>query len=460
MNEQSVEAARRRGREETAVQEPTIAAGVAVTSLFIAGAVALLFSSGRPAEIPVLTALVALAALGRRVRLEVGSGVGHAEQLAFVPMLFLAPLQLVPLLMAAAFVIARVPDVLRGREHPACCFYSVGGAAYAIGPVAVLALLAPGPLDRAHIGVYALALAVQLLLPLAAETLRHYLLGKAPDRQRLGSRLSSLRIDAVLTPVAYIVAAGSAEQPIAVLGIVPLLWLLVAFSRERGEREAAALELSQAYHGTVLMLSEVIEADDSYTGHHCRSVVELALAVGDELGVDSDARQELEMTALLHDVGKIAIPKEILNKPTRLTGNEFALIKTHSVEGQALLDRVGGRLAQIGQIVRSCHERWDGRGYPDGLAGKAIPSAARIVFCCDAFSAMTTDRPYRAAMSREAALDELRSNAGTQFEPRAVAALTSVIETFEPLSDTAYPDVLRALVAGPREYHSALPTYA
>ena len=385
---------------------------------------------------------------------------GHAEQLAFVPMLFMAPLELVPLLMAVAFAIAGVPDVLRGRMHPVRCVYASGNAAYAIGPVAVLALLAPGPLERAHFGVYALALAVQLLLPLTAETLRHHLQRRCRTGLRIGSSLSSLRIDAVLTPVAYMVAAGSAKQPIALLGIVPLLWLLVAFSRERGEREAAALELSQAYHGTVLMLSEVIEAGDSYTADHCRSVVELALAVGDELGVDSIARQELEIAALLHDVGKIAIPKEILNKPARLTDAEFELMKTHTVEGQALLDRVGGKLAHIGQIVRSCHERWDGSGYPDGLAGEAIPSAARIVFCCDAFSAMTTDRPYRAAMSPKAALNELRSNAGTQFEPRAVAALTSVIETFEPLSDTAYPDVLRALVGGPREYRSALPSYA
>ena len=99
----------------------------------------------------------------------------------------------------------------------------------------------------------------------------------------------------------------------------------------------------------------------------------------------------------MHDVGKIAIPKEILNKPAKLTDEEFELMKSHTIEGQALLDRVGGRLARVGEIVRSCHERWDGRGYPDGLRGEEIPLAARIVFCCDAYSAMTTDRPYRAA---------------------------------------------------------------
>ena len=99
--------------------------------------------------------------------------------------------------------------------------------------------------------------------------------------------------------------------------------------------------------------------------------------------------------ALLHDVGKIVIPKEILNKPGALSDDEFELMKTHTIEGQVLLDRVGGLLGRVGAVVRSCHERWDGHGYPDGLAGYEIPLAARIVFACDAYNAMTTDRPYR-----------------------------------------------------------------
>ncbi len=128
---------------------------------------------------------------------------------------------------------------------------------------------------------------------------------------------------------------------------------------------------------------------------------------------------------MLHDVGKISIPKEILNKPAALTGAEFEVIKTHTIEGQFMLDRVGGLLGRVGEIVRSCHERWDGRGYPDGLMGEEIPLAARIVFACDAYNAMTTDRPYRNAMSSEAAVAELVENAGTQFDPSVVDALTA-----------------------------------
>jgi HD-GYP domain-containing protein (c-di-GMP phosphodiesterase class II) len=166
-------------------------------------------------------------------------------------------------------------------------------------------------------------------------------------------------------------------------------------------------------------------------------------------------RQELEIAALLHDVGKITIPNEILNKPSKLTDEEFDLMKTHTVEGQALLDRVGGRLARVGEIVRSCHERWDGRGYPDGLCGEEIPVAARIVFCCDAYSAMTTDRPYRKAMSQEAAIEELRTNSGTQFEPRVVAAMERVVWAFESMPEDPYADALRAVLAG----NAAMPAF-
>ena len=248
---------------------------------------------------------------------------------------------------------------------------------------------------------------------------------------------------------AYMTAVVATKEPIALATVVPLLWLLTVFSRERKERYAAALELSQTYRGTVMVLSDVVEADDNYTAYHCRSVVELATAVGQHLKLKPDELQELEIAALLHDVGKIAIPKEILNKPAKLTDAEFELMKTHTLEGQALLDRIGGRLARVGTIVRSCHERWDGRGYPDGLLGEEIPLAARIVFCCDAYSAMTTHRPYRTAMPRSEAISELRSNAGSQFEPRIVDALIIVLDETEEVAQS-YSDAVRAVLAGQR----------
>ena len=176
------------------------------------------------------------------------------------------------------------------------------------------------------------------------------------------------------------------------------------------------------------MLGDVVEADDSYTGEHCKGVVLLALEVASELGLDAEQRRNVEFAALLHDVGKIAVPKEIVNKPGKLDEREWAIIRTHTLEGQRMLERVGGFMREVGEIVRSSHERWDGGGYPDGLRGEEIPLEARIVSCCDAFNAMTTTRSYRAAMPVAAALAELNDNAGTQFDRRVVQALVRVID--------------------------------
>src|SRR6185503_18430659 len=122
----------------------------------------------------------------------------------------------------------------------------------------------------------------------------------------------------------------------------------------------------------------------------------------------------------------------ILNKPGKLTPAEWAVIKRHPADGQEMLDRIGGVLADVGLIVRGHHERWDGRGYPDGLVGEQTPLAARIICACDAYSAMTTDRPYRPAMPREAAIEELHACSGTQFDPRVVEAVVAVVARWEP----------------------------
>jgi HD-GYP domain-containing protein (c-di-GMP phosphodiesterase class II) len=127
------------------------------------------------------------------------------------------------------------------------------------------------------------------------------------------------------------------------------------------------------------------------------------------MGLSADRRRNLEFAALLHDVGKVAIPKAIINKPGRLDPEEFALVKTHTIEGQRMLDRVGGFMSDVGRIVRWHHERWDGGGYPDGLAGEDIPLEARIITCCDSYDAMTTTRAYREALAPPVALQELRT---------------------------------------------------
>ncbi len=442
--------ARERERQRMPVRERVVASGIALTFAFAATIVALTVPLNREADPVLLVSLVALLALARRVRFEVGTLEACIDQLAFIPMLLLAPLPLVPILCATAYVLERLPDIVRGRMSADRWLYFVGDAWHSVPMVAVIAAFAPGPIDSSHIPVYALALAAQTVMSFVVVAVNDSLIhGFKPREIFTLSAAQGLRIDAALTPLAIVIAAAAESEPLSLAGVVPFLWLIQLFSRERRERYEAAIELNQAYRGTVMVLSDVVEAEDNYTASHCRSVVELAAAVADELGLGYEQRQELEIAALLHDVGKIAIPNEILNKPAKLTDEEFALMKTHTIEGQALLDRVGGRLAKVGEIVRSCHERWDGRGYPDGLAGDQIPMAARIVFCCDAYSAMTTDRPYRDAMPREDAIAELRKNSGTQFEPRVVEALVTVVEgDLAGADDDRYTDALRAVLAG------------
>jgi putative nucleotidyltransferase with HDIG domain len=229
--------------------------------------------------------------------------------------------------------------------------------------------------------------------------------------------------DALLAPIGLLIAAAAVEHSgLVLLALCPMamLWL---FARERKQRLDETLALSTAYRGTAMLLGDVVEADHHYTGAHSRDVVDLSLAVADELGLDATQRRNVEFAALLHDVGKIQVPKEIINKPGKLDEQEWEIMRRHTIEGERMLKQVGGLLASVGRIVRASHEHYNGRGYPDGLAGEAIPIEARIVCACDAYSAMTTDRSYRKAMAQTEALDELQRCAGTQFDPRVVAAV-------------------------------------
>jgi putative nucleotidyltransferase with HDIG domain len=234
-------------------------------------------------------------------------------------------------------------------------------------------------------------------------------------------------VDAALAPVGMLAAWAMADTPWAPAALLPLIGVLGVFARERRQRVSGLVELNNAYQGMALVLGEVVEYDDSYTGEHCRDVVALALAAGRRLGLDADRLRNLEFAALLHDVGKVAIPKAIINKPGKLDAAEWELMKTHTIEGQAMLDRVGGFMSEVGRIVRWHHERWDGGGYPDALAGEDVPLEARIITACDSYNAMTTDRSYRAALAPEVAAQELRDCAGSQFDPVVVEAVLAVV---------------------------------
>ena len=414
-------------------RELAVEAASAAAFLAVATAMAVLIPSDKAFDPVLAAALVGTYALLAAVRFPVGHGFTVPTQLALVPMLFLVPLGAVPLLVAAGMCLGAVPEYLNGERHVSRIPVTVGNAWHAVAPAAVLAAAGVNSPDLGEWPILLAALASQVLMDAGTATLREWAgLGISPKLQP--SLLGWVTVvDILLAPPGFLAAMAAADTPYAVLLILPLAGLMVVFALERSARVRQAIELSRAYRGTTLLLGDVLEDDDEYTGLHSRGVVSLSVAVADCLGLSSKQRRNVEFGALLHDVGKIAIPKEIINKPGPLTDDEWVVIKTHTVEGQKMLDRVGGLLSDVGRIVRSSHEKWDGTGYPDGLAGEAIPVESAIVSCCDAFSAMTTDRSYRSAMSLDEALAELNANSGTQFSPEVVDALVRVLDE-DPLA--------------------------
>jgi diguanylate cyclase (GGDEF)-like protein len=183
--------------------------------------------------------------------------------------------------------------------------------------------------------------------------------------------------------------------------------------------------LERTFVSTVEALANALEANDAYTSQHARSISDLSLRVGEALGLDERTLKQLELGALLHDIGKIGIPSDILSKPGRLTAAERRLVQTHPELGERIIAPID-RLQSVCTIVRHCHERWDGAGYPDGISGEGIPIESRIIFVCDAYHAMTTDRPYRRRLSHPAALRRLVDAAGRQFDPRVVEVALGV----------------------------------
>jgi HD-GYP domain-containing protein (c-di-GMP phosphodiesterase class II) len=187
-------------------------------------------------------------------------------------------------------------------------------------------------------------------------------------------------------------------------------------------------QLDRAYVGTAEALSAALEAKDAYTAEHSQSLVENAVAVGRLLGWRGEELRMLRYAAAFHDIGKLAISPGLLNKPGPLTEDEWEEMTEHTLIGERILEPIEF-LAPIRPLVRHAHERWDGNGYPDKLAGEEIPLGARILFACDAYDAMTTDRSYRAALPIERARGELRREAGRQFDPVVVDALLMVLES-------------------------------
>jgi HD-GYP domain-containing protein (c-di-GMP phosphodiesterase class II) len=173
---------------------------------------------------------------------------------------------------------------------------------------------------------------------------------------------------------------------------------------------------------SVDLLVGAVDLRDRYTGRHSEAVGELVRKVAQRLGARGEELRRVELAARLHDLGKLCVPDTILNKPGPLDEEEWAVMRRHPELGARMIEKVAG-LEPVAPFVRSHHERWDGRGYPDGLEESDIPFGGRVIAACDAFEAMTSERPYRDALSVDEALGELAAGAGTQFDPEVVGAV-------------------------------------
>jgi hypothetical protein len=398
--------------------------GSALALVLAAILVWLIETPERSLDWPTLTICVALMALASRVEFDLPRGLTAPLQTVLVPMLVLLPAHAVTPAVVAALALGQLPDVFRGRVPASRLSVAIPNGWFAVGPAAVFAVLG----ERADVAlVLPIAVAVQIAVDFGVSAMRDRELGGTPLRDQLTDSMWVYAIDVLLTPLGLMAALACDGRPGRLVLLLGVFAILAFFARERRSRLEQLQELYRAYRGTALVLGDVIEADDAYTGEHGRGVVSLALEVGTAMGLDAAKLRNVEFGALLHDVGKVAIPNEIINKPGPLDDAEWALMRTHTVEGQRMLERIGGVMGEVGTIVRASHERWDGGGYPDGLVGEAIPLEARIIAVCDAYHAMTTTRSYRRAMPIADALDELRRCAGTQFEPSVVDAALEVL---------------------------------
>ena len=193
------------------------------------------------------------------------------------------------------------------------------------------------------------------------------------------------------------------------------------------EERARTQQLTRSYAATVRALSNAVEARDAYTGRHAERVAAYGIEIGRVLGMDGLDRPEIEFGFLLHDIGKVAVPDAILYKPGRLTGEERALMARHPEVGAEILAGIEF-LADAAKVVRCHHERWDGTGYPDGLAGEEIPLVARVFAVADVIDALTTDRPYRLGLPLDEARAMISGASGAHFDPDVVAAFESITD--------------------------------
>jgi diguanylate cyclase (GGDEF)-like protein/putative nucleotidyltransferase with HDIG domain len=320
--------------------------------------------------------------------------------------------------------------------------------AFVSGHLFYFALAAQGTAARPAIGTGPLLTLEQLALPLAAMALAQYALSgalaatlaglksrRSPWRVwREGYLWTSLTFFAGAPAAALVYAAAVRFGMVYVAMSVPVVGAILAtyraFFERVDEKTREAAEMSRLHLATVEALATAIDAKDQTTHCHVRRVQLYCARVGELMGLTANEVRALKAGALLHDVGKLAVPDHILNKPGALTAAEFEKMKIHATVGAQILERVGFPYPVV-PVVRHHHERWDGGGYPEGLKGEEIPLTARILAVADCFDSVREDRPYRRGMSREEACELISRNAGTHFDPRVVEVFLRHQSEFE-----------------------------
>ncbi len=239
-------------------------------------------------------------------------------------------------------------------------------------------------------------------------------------------------ISTSLLYVAVILATGwtnaVAVDVLLTIGSFNFVGLLTGFLSSQSHQ--ARLRLQDAYVHIITSLAQAIDAKDSYTANHSQRQADYAVEIAEEIGLSKHQIEVIRKAAHLHDLGKIAVDDAILSKPGKLTEEEWNKIKAHSVKGAKILEPLSF-LKEVVELVRQHHERYDGTGYPNGDMKDSISLGARIVTVTDAYHAMTSDRPYRKAMSKEKAIEELKNCSGTQFDPKVVEAFLKVLRKKE-----------------------------
>jgi putative nucleotidyltransferase with HDIG domain len=289
----------------------------------------------------------------------------------------------------------------------------------------------------------------------------HVLEVYAPILGSAGKVVGAYEIYADSSRLESTIAARKRVMWLTTLGVFGAVWALllllvrgasVTLTRQTERLRARSAQLMDSYAQleqntleAIESLNATVEAKDPYTAGHSQRVQEISVAIGAQLGLDTPRLDSLKLAGLFHDIGKLAVPDAILTKPARLTSEEFDQIQQHSEAGARIVARLG-RLRDAVPIIRHHHERWDGTGYPDGIAGEAIPLEAAIVGLADAWDAMTTDRPYSRALTVQEALAEIRRGRGTQFAPEVVDAFLATFGSGAVLSavDNADDEPLRA----------------